>query len=91
MTSERRVVNFSGRVQGVGFRFTACRVADTYDVTGTVRNLPSGQVECVVEGDPREIDAFLADLSGQMSRYVDNQTQQKSPCTGGFTTFGVTY
>ena len=35
----------SGRVQGVGYRFFTLRTADRLGLKGTVRNLPSGQVE----------------------------------------------
>ena len=91
MGKEQRIVRFSGMVQGVGFRFTACQVARNFSVTGYVRNLSDGRVECVVEGQAEEIDAFLAELSGRMSGYVRGQVQQKAPCSDGFATFGVRY
>jgi acylphosphatase len=47
----RRVhVVFKGRVQGVGFRFTAERIALETGVKGWVRNLPNGDVELTAEG-----------------------------------------
>jgi len=91
MAKQQRRVLFSGRVQGVGFRFTACRVAAGYDVSGYVRNLPSGQVECVVEGEEVEINAFIDALAGAMSGYVTDQTQQVAPYTGKFSSFTVGY
>jgi acylphosphatase len=91
MGNEQRIVLFSGMVQGVGFRYTTCRVASGYDVTGTVRNLPDGRVECVAEGPPAELDAFLSDLSEKMSYYIRKQTQQKTPASGAFTSFGARY
>ena len=91
MANEQRIVTLSGSVQGVGFRYTACRVAEAFDVTGTVRNLPDGRVECVVEGAAEEIDAFLSDLSGRMGGYIRGQGEQRAPFTGRFTTFGVRY
>ena len=48
----RRHCYFSGRVQGVGFRYTSRNIAINYDVTGFVRNLPDGRVELVAEGPP---------------------------------------
>ena len=60
MALEQRIVNFFGTVQGVGFRYTTCRTARRYEVTGTVRNLPDGRVECVVEGEATEISDGLA-------------------------------
>ena len=89
MANERRVILFSGNVQGVGFRYTACRSAARHEVTGSVRNLPDGRVECVVEGEPSEIDAFLADLREQMSGYIQDESQQVLPYSGQFARFGV--
>jgi acylphosphatase len=58
----RMIVLFSGRVQGVGFRYTAKTVATGFEITGTIRNLPDGRVELLAEGRREELDAFLAAL-----------------------------
>ena len=55
---QRLTVLYSGRVQGVGFRYTAKTVATGYEVTGTVRNLPDGRVELIAEGSQAELEAF---------------------------------
>ncbi len=55
-------VLFSGRVQGVGFRYTAKTVAAGFQITGAVRNLPDGRVELVAEGARAELEAFHAAL-----------------------------
>src|SRR5260370_40038655 len=49
----------SGRVQGVGFRFSAYDEAIALAVAGFVRNLPGGEVEVIAEG-PREVLKMLA-------------------------------
>jgi acylphosphatase len=51
-------VIYSGQVQGVGFRYTVKSVARGFDVTGSVRNLPGGDVELVGEGAKDELEAF---------------------------------
>ncbi len=89
--AQQRIVIFTGTVQGVGFRFTACRVAAGYAVTGSVRNCSDGTVECIVEGDAAEIDAFLADLAERMSGYIHERSEQVAAASGGFTSFGVGY
>jgi len=91
MERQQRIVHFSGSVQGVGFRYTACRAAAGFDVTGYVRNLPDGRVECVVEGVPGEIDAFLAELARQMHGYIRKRTEQTAPASAAFEGFGVRY
>ncbi|GAB4241974.1 MAG: acylphosphatase [Candidatus Methylacidiphilales bacterium] len=49
---------YSGRVQGVGFRYSVQQIAAGYDVTGYVRNLDDGRVECWLQGDPSEVSAM---------------------------------
>lgn len=89
MGSEQRVIRFFGMVQGVGFRFTAIHVANGYPLTGYVRNLPDGSVECVAEGESDQIDAYVADLGRRMGSYIRRQTQQTAPYTGEFESFDV--
>ena len=54
-----RQVFYEGRVQGVGFRYTARNIAKGYDVCGWVRNLPDGRVELQAAGEPGEVRDFL--------------------------------
>ena len=49
-----------GLVQGVGFRWACVRAAERLGVAGRVRNLPSGEVEIVVEGEPDDVDRLVA-------------------------------
>ena len=91
MAKEQRIVRFTGTVQGVGFRFTACRVAAGFDVTGYVRNCSDGSVECAAEGERSEIDAFLAELEDRMRGCIRGRTQQTAPCSGQFGDFGMRY
>ena len=58
----RMLVFFSGRVQGVGFRYTVKTVATGFEITGTIKNLPDGRVELIAEGSHAELDAFRAAL-----------------------------
>ena len=51
-------VMYSGRVQGVGFRYTVKSVANGFELTGTVRNLVDGRVELICEGGKDELEAF---------------------------------
>ena len=58
----KRVI-FSGRVQGVGFRYTTREIATGFDVVGAVRNLPDGTVELEIMGETDELEAYLAEIT----------------------------
>lgn len=80
MPRVRRRVQFSGRVQGVGFRFTCQSLARGFEIAGHVRNLSDGQVELLAEGEPRELDRFLAAIQLEMGAYIKNvQVETESP------------
>ncbi len=91
MADQRQIVRFTGNVQGVGFRYTACRAARRFAVTGTVRNCRDGSVECVVEGSQEEIEAFVTDLAEAMAGYIREQTSQIGPPAGEFVDFSVSF
>jgi acylphosphatase len=83
-----RHVFYSGRVQGVGFRFTAQALAGREGVTGFVRNLPDRRVELVAEGPATNVERFLESLRRTMDGYVDGASEQaESP--QGFTDFQI--
>lgn len=83
-------VYYSGRVQGVGFRYTAQRLASQYPVTGFVRNLPNGGVELLAEGPAEHVNAFLAALAGRMAGYIENTAVHEEP-PGGHKDFGIRF
>jgi acylphosphatase len=58
-----RKVIYEGRVQGVGFRYTAKDIARSYEVCGSVKNLPDGSVELRVSGEKSEVDGYLTELA----------------------------
>jgi acylphosphatase len=58
-----RHVFYTGRVQGVGFRYSTKRIASGFDVTGWVKNLPDGRVELFAQAfEVEELEAFLEDI-----------------------------
>jgi len=75
-------VYYSGQVQGVGFRYTARRLAQGYAVKGLVRNLGDGRVEMVVEGDRVEVERFLEAVRGKMDGYIRAVNIQDEPVHG---------
>lgn len=56
---------FRGRVQGVGFRWTAQQIAANLGLSGWARNLVNGDVEVEVQGDPNKVSEFIRKLRTQ--------------------------
>jgi acylphosphatase len=78
---------FTGRVQGVGFRYTALQVAKEYEVSGFVTNLADGRVHLEAEGRPEEVDAFIKAVQERMHghvRKVDRLVSTRQPQFAGF-------
>ena len=88
--SIRCEVHYSGRVQGVGFRWNACSIARDYSVTGFVRNLPDGRVHLVAEGEREEVERFLAAIADSMAGNIRHAQTVVNPATGEFHSFETT-
>lgn len=82
---------FSGRVQGVGFRYTSRQVAQRYDVGGWVKNLPNGSVEMIVEGPPEQLKKYVADVAESTHGHVADMQVTKSDATGAFSAMEIRY
>jgi acylphosphatase len=52
-------IHVSGRVQGVGFRWSAVREARIYEIKGFVKNLSDGTVYIEAEGYPEQLNLFV--------------------------------
>ncbi|MEO6994101.1 MAG: acylphosphatase [Lacunisphaera sp.] len=70
---------FTGRVQGVGFRYQTLQVAKGFDVSGLVKNLPDGRVQLEAEGKMTEVNDFVAAVHERMTGYIRKieQTEEK--------------
>jgi acylphosphatase len=89
--AQRREVYYSGRVQGVGFRYTARSIARQFAVAGYVKNLSDGRVQLVVEGRAEEIRGLLREIQTEMGRYIRDVQETSSRATGGFSGFDVRF
>ena len=63
MSEVRKHIVFYGRVQGVGFRYTAKYMAQSLDLTGWVRNEYDGTVTMEVQGREALINKLLVGLN----------------------------
>jgi acylphosphatase len=86
-----KLVHYSGRVQGVGFRATAVAVARGHAVRGWVRNLSDGRVELFADGTPEAVDAFLAEIRAEMGGHVDTEDAGECGPDPTLTGFRVRY
>ena len=55
----RRRLLVHGRVQGVGFRYSVARQAQSRRVAGSAANRPDGAVEVVLEGEPDAVESLV--------------------------------
>ncbi len=89
MTSLRYDIRFTGRVQGVGFRFITERVASGHVVAGWVRNEPDGSVRCVIEGAVSDLDRFVSDVQQAMVGNLEGTDIAERPANGEFERFSI--
>jgi acylphosphatase len=86
-----RLVLYSGRVQGVGFRMTAAHLARRFAVTGWVRNLPDGRVRLLAEGPVGEVRLFLDAVRGEFADCIDAEEGEDQPLTGQYRSFEIVH
>jgi|ERR1035437_621073 acylphosphatase len=73
-------IHISGRVQGVGFRWSALREARIYQINGVVKNLPDGSVYIEAEGNPEQLALFVDWCrKGPDRSYIESVTVDSFP------------
>ncbi len=85
----RLVATFSGRVQGVGFRYTTLQVAREFEVTGFVKNLPDGRVHLEIEGDRSAVENFFREVCERMDAYIRKTEKRENIAPRQFSTFQI--
>ena len=88
---KRLKVIFTGTVQGVGFRVSVQRLAQDFLVTGYVRNVPSGAVELVAEGEGAELKNFIRAIeTSYLSSYICKVSTEWNNARREFSGFRIT-
>lgn len=80
-------VFFTGRVQGVGFRYQTLQVAKGFEVSGFVCNLADGRVQLEAEGATGEVTEFIAAVEEQLEGYIrkaERRAAKRAPQFSGF-------
>jgi len=54
-----KLITIEGRVQHVGFRYSACLAAQRFRISGTVSNTYDGNVYIEAEGEEDDVLAFI--------------------------------
>ncbi|AIE59081.1 acylphosphatase [Bacillus methanolicus MGA3] len=91
MVQQLRII-VSGKVQGVGFRYFTQMKANTYGITGWVRNQPNGNVEIIAEGNKDDLALFLASIKeGNPFSRVSHMEIEEVNEISGFTSFTIKY
>jgi len=85
-------VFYSGYVQGVGFRYTARRAAQSIGgISGWVSNLPDGRVELVAEGEQAKLIQLLESIKSALVAYINDSAVQWDDATGEFSNFDIKF
>lgn len=86
--AHHETVYFTGRVQGVGFRYSTLEIAREFEVSGFVKNLADGRVQLEVEGKSSEVSSFIAAIEQRMHGYLrklERSAQARPAQFSGFT------
>jgi len=91
--AEKRVhIIVSGRVQGVGYRFFTRNTAYAHNLTGWVRNLHDHTVETEAQGEERNIEAFVSELTeGPPFGHVSDLVRTEMPLVSNEDGFRIVY
>jgi acylphosphatase len=86
----RRII-FKGRVQGVGFRYTARQIASKLPVVGTVRNLPDRSVEMIIQGTDADIEACISEIQQYFRSYIRDIDTTPMVVNPNLSSFEITF
>ena len=92
MAKEQRFIRIHGKVQGVGYRFFATRVARRLGLKGWTQNNRDGTVEAMVEGEKSAIDEWIEELKeGPRYAEVPRIDQEAKDFSGRLPDFDVKF
>jgi acylphosphatase len=84
-------VYYSGRVQGVGFRFTAVEIANELGIAGWVKNLSDGRVEVMAQAEEDDVKEFLERLHKTFASCIEDEDPNWKPSSEEFKGFEIKY
>lgn len=93
----RKVILYTGRVQGVGFRYTTAHLAKRFNVAGYVQNLDDGRVRLEAQGEVDQVQGLLDAIDHALANNIkarDITDHPADPALGDPDqpdTFGIRY
>jgi acylphosphatase len=84
-------IYYSGRVQGIGFRYTLQDIANHQKITGWVKNLDDARVEVVAQAEDETLNSFVQQINQQFSQYIKDVNIEWLPASGEFRDFQVRF
>ncbi len=84
-------VFYDGRVQGVGFRYSAREVARQLKVGGWVRNLSDGRVEMVAQAQEEVLIELLERIGRHFREYIRDSEIEWEAASGNFGEFDIRF
>lgn len=82
-------IHVTGRVQGVGFRWSAANEARNREIKGFVKNLSDGSVYIEAEGSPEQLKIFVGWCKrGPAFGFVESVTVESVPAVN-YTDFRI--
>jgi acylphosphatase len=91
MSQSAKHIVFTGRVQGVGFRFTAFHSANRHKLTGFVRNCHDGTVEMLAPGPDENIDNCIREIKDSFPGYIRDTQIDEIPIDPQYLEFKITF
>jgi len=86
---ERIEFKVFGKVQGVGFRFKVLQASENFEVKGFVKNLDSGEVQIIAEGEKTQLELFLLAVKNFSFTKIDKVKVKWKKFEGEFKEFRI--
>ena len=89
---KRLHIFIDGKVQGVFYRATMQQMARSLQLKGWIRNLPTGKVEALLEGDEKRLDEIIDWCwKGPPRAFVKNVTWIEETHQGEYSDCSILY
>ena len=84
-------VLYSGKVQGVGFRYATQDIGRDLSIVGWVKNLGDGRVEAVAEAEEEVLKNFLSRIKSYFQQYIQKAEITWQESTAEFEDFSIKF